>query len=93
VKPHTHVSKFQQGKIITFGEVLVIVGQLHEKYVGCFEENDVDQRWALALNNRNDLTVDICVQKCYQLNTTFAALLVSSHQDFMLLALIELTMA
>lgn len=63
----------------------MIVGQLHEKYVGCFEDNQNDQKLEPVLNNRDDLTIEICIEKCYNETTqnkskmTYSALTVSSN--------------
>lgn len=61
----------------------MIVGQLHEKYVGCFEDNQNDQKLEPVLKHMDDLTIEICIHKCYnetnqtESEMTFAALNVS----------------
>ena len=52
-------------------------------YVGCFVDNERDPKWEPVLTNRDDLTTEICIQKCYNethranAEMTFAALTVS----------------
>lgn len=77
----TFYVNFTKDSLSTFNEILVIAGQLHDKYVGCFIDTRNSQSQKHVLTDRNDLTIEICIQKCYNLTQsemTFAALTVSN---------------
>lgn len=74
-----------------YGEFLLIVGQLHEKYVGCFVDTETNRKSETVLGDQDNLTIEICIHTCYtetnQTNSemTFAALNVSKFEQFLVL--------
>lgn len=64
----------------TYFEILLFAGQLKEKYVGCFADNERIHKLEPVLKDADNLTIEICIQKCYndtngiQSEMTFAAL-------------------